>query len=310
MHYRPYGKTGLSISAISFGTVSLGVDYGIESPGDFGRPDECAAIRLLEESFDVGINLFDTAPAYGASERLLGIALGAKKDAIFATKITMPTEIQTRIELKKHVEISVLSSLKTLRRDYIDILQVHNLTVEALTNTDITEILADLKISGITRFVGATVYSETESLAVVKSGGYDSLQLAFSILDQRQSAVALPGAKSAGVGVMARSSLLKGALTPKGRWLPDELEDLRQSVEKVVGLLECNWDDLPEIATRYCLSIPLIDSVLIGARTHEELTAALEAERKGDLGDECISKCANLGLNDENLLNPSKWPLK
>jgi aryl-alcohol dehydrogenase-like predicted oxidoreductase len=236
--------------------------------------------------------------------------LGAKKEAIFATKITMPAETTSRIELKKHVELSVRSSLKTLHRDYIDILQVHNLTVEALTKTDITSILADLRMSGMARFIGATVYSEAESQAVIKSGGYDSLQPAFSILDQRQSTTALPAAKAAGVGVMARSSLLKGALTPKGRWLPDELKVLRQAVEHAVCLLECSWDELPEIATRYCLSIPRIDSVLIGSRTHKELTAALEAERKWILDDEFMSKGATLGLNDENLLNPSKWQLK
>jgi aryl-alcohol dehydrogenase-like predicted oxidoreductase len=216
----------------------------------------------------------------------------------------------TGINLKSHVESSVIASLKNLQRDYIDILQVHNLTVEALSKTDITEILAEIKKNGMARFIGATVYSEAESLAMLETEKYDSLQPAFSILDQRQSTIALPAAKAAGVGVMARSSLLKGALTPKGRWLPDELNGLRQAVEDVVLQLKCSWKELPEIATRYCLSMPFIDSILIGVRTREELTAALEAERKWVLDTELLAKGAALGLSDENLLNPSKWQLK
>jgi aryl-alcohol dehydrogenase-like predicted oxidoreductase len=75
------------VSALSLGTVSLGVDYGIDAPGGFGRPDEQDAIRLVREAVDRGVTLVDTAPAYGASERIVGLAIGGDRRVLIATKV-------------------------------------------------------------------------------------------------------------------------------------------------------------------------------------------------------------------------------
>ena len=61
MHYRTLGRTGLRVSALALGTVELGLDYGIQAPGEYGRPSEAAAIRLVHAALDAGINFVDTA---------------------------------------------------------------------------------------------------------------------------------------------------------------------------------------------------------------------------------------------------------
>ncbi|MBT0663927.1 aldo/keto reductase [Geobacter pelophilus] len=310
MNYRPFGKTGLSVSEISFGTVSLGVDYGIETPGGFGRPDEQEAIHLLEEALESGINLYDTAPAYGESERLLGLALGAKKDAIFATKITIPPGISSENELKIILESSLESSLEKLRRDYVDILQIHNATVETLAQTPITEVLSAIKKTGRVRCLGATVYTVDEALAVIAAGEYESLQVAFSILDQRMADRVFPAAYSAGIAVMCRSALLKGVLSPKAQWLPEELKFLRERVDELVKLFGISYEDLPSFATRYCLSSSQISTVLTGARTSEELQEALSSALLGVLPEHICSSAGRLSLADEKHWNPSCWPIK
>src|SRR3989339_1448475 len=90
MRYRTLGKTGLKVSLLSFGTVALGVDYGIEIPAGYGRPTEDQALGLLHSAVDQGVNFFDTAPAYGESERLLGKALKKQPNCYVATKVTIP----------------------------------------------------------------------------------------------------------------------------------------------------------------------------------------------------------------------------
>ena len=80
MKYSKLGKTGIPVSRLGLGTVELGLDYGINEPGNFGKPDEEYSIHLLHKAADAGINIFDTAPAYGCSEELLGKAFADRAD--------------------------------------------------------------------------------------------------------------------------------------------------------------------------------------------------------------------------------------
>ena len=136
------------------------------------------------------------------------------------------------------------------------------------------------------------------------------VQIAFNVLDQRMAAVVIPAADAAGVGVLVRSSLLKGALTSKAQWLPGPLGRLRTAAERACDLLAGgSWDALPAAATRFCLSFPSISSVLTGAKTTAELDAAVHAESEGPLSDRMLADAARLALHEEHLLNPSYWPV-
>ncbi len=88
MPMRTLGRTGLQVSAFALGTVELGLDYGISAPGHGGRPPQEDAIRLVHSAIDAGINLIDTARAYGASEEILGQALKDRRHkVVLATKV-------------------------------------------------------------------------------------------------------------------------------------------------------------------------------------------------------------------------------
>ena len=306
MKYRELGRTGLKVSAIALGTVSLGLDYGINAPGQFGRPDELSAIRLLRLAADRGITLIDTAPAYGTSERLVGCALAANKRAIFATKVALPAD---GANVRAAIDASLDASRCALGRETLDIVQIHNATADSIAKGEVTEALIQAKRRGRIHFVGASVYGATAAMAAIACGQFDVLQIAFNVLDQRMTATVLPAADKAGIGVLVRSTLLKGALTPKAQWLPDPLARLRTAAEQARDLLaEGSWDALPKAATRFCLSFPSVASVLTGARTASELEVALQAEAEGPLGDRVLHEAARLGLDDEQLLNPSHWP--
>lgn len=310
---RRFGKTGLEVSALSLGTVSLGVDYGIDVPDDFGRPSEESAASLLRTAVKAGITLFDTAPAYGTSERLLGKTLGQYTEAHFASKITIPKDHQGNFlpaeEFRTDLLRSLQASTSALHRSSIDVVQIHNATVEMFADDSISRVLCDAKQQGLFRFLGASVYTEAEALAVIATGCFDVLQVPFSILDQRMASRVFPAASAAGIAVMCRSALLKGVLSPKAKWLPSEMEELKSQVVRVMEALDISWHELTEMALRFCLSFPQVSTVLIGARTGEELQEALHAAEAGPLPAGLISRVSDLSLNEERLWNPARWPL-
>ena len=115
------GKTDLKVSVVALGTVSLGMDYGINVPGQFARPHDKDVIRLLQKGVDSGINLFDTAPNYGEAERLLGVALEGNSSCYVATKVTIPDqENGWQLSLEKNIEQSVDNSLRLLKRETVE----------------------------------------------------------------------------------------------------------------------------------------------------------------------------------------------
>ena len=300
MNYRPLGRTGLNVSTLSLGTVSLGVEYGINAPGEFGRPDTASALRLLHEAVDRGITLVDTAPAYGESERLVGLAFGGDSRVIIATKVNPSSPIDASLD----------TSRRALGRDRLDIVQIHNATREIIEAAEVTDALLDARRRGVVRCLGASVYGEEAALAVVRSGQFDVLQVAFNALDQRMAARVLPAAAAAGVGVVVRSAHLKGALTPKAQWLPEPLAPLREAAERARDLLAGGeWRALPEAAMRYCLSAPHVSSVLSGARTIAELRVSIDAEAAGPFAESVLAEATRLALTEEHLLNPSHWPM-
>jgi len=309
MNYRTLGRTGLHVSEIALGTVSLGADYGLPAPGEFGRPDRRDAIRVIHAGLDAGINLFDTAPAYGDAETFLGEALAGQNDCCIATKVSIPQGASAAAS-GRDILASLEKSLQTLKRDALDVVQIHNATVEILQAGEILEVLNTARLAGKLRFIGISVYTEQEALAGIETGGVDMIQIAFNLLDQRKATTVLPAAKKNNVGVLTRSALLKGALSAKALHLPEELVALKNAADRARRRLNVSWNDLPMAAVRFCLDFKGIDSVLIGPRTEVELKQSLSVLKMPGLADEFMGVAEQFGLTDEHLVNPALWPVK
>jgi aryl-alcohol dehydrogenase-like predicted oxidoreductase len=310
---KSFGRTGLVVSQVSLGTVALGLDYGIELPHEPRRPNEKDAIRLLQQAADEGINLFDTAPAYGDSERLLGLALGRRPGCYIATKVSIPVDADGKMfhgaPLREAVRTSLGNSLRNVGRDVLDIVQIHNATPEVIARGEIAEALREAQSEGKVRFLGASVYGEEAALAAIEAGCFDALQVAYNLLDQRMARRVFPTASRAGVGIIVRSALLKGALTEKAKFLPRELERLRSASEQARDRLAGSWGNLPGVALRFCLSAPDVATVLVGATTRKEVELGLLAANYGPLSAEQLDQTSSLALTDEHLLNPSYWSM-
>jgi len=151
--HRPLGSTGLMVSPLGLGTVKLGRDQGVKYPEHFRIPDDAQARALLNQARELGINLIDTAPAYGSSEERLGPLLrGQRQDWIIVSKVG--EEFSNGVShfdfTPAHARRSLERSLQRLHTEHIDLLLVHSdgHDVAILRDSGIYETLAQLKREG------------------------------------------------------------------------------------------------------------------------------------------------------------------
>ncbi|MGH1377672.1 MAG: aldo/keto reductase [Alphaproteobacteria bacterium] len=155
------GKTGISVSPIGLGTVKFGRNQGVKYPEGFEIPDDDHLISLLDIAKSSGINMLDTAPAYGTSEERLGSLLsGQRDDWVIVGKAGEEFENgQSSYRFTPdHFDYSIERSLKRLNTDYIDILLIHSNgdDMDILNNDDLIKKMHDFKDQGLVKAIGAS----------------------------------------------------------------------------------------------------------------------------------------------------------
>lgn len=156
---RALAQTGIDVSVIGLGTVKLGRNEGVKYPQEFSIPDDAAAANLLALAQALGINLIDTAPAYGSSEQRLGQLLAKQRQQwIICTKAGEEFERGESHYQFRPAQIcaSVERSLKRLRTDYLDIVLIHSdgNDLDIIDNYGALDVLNDLKKKGLIRASG------------------------------------------------------------------------------------------------------------------------------------------------------------
>lgn len=159
MEKRALGNTGLMVSPLGLGTVKLGRDSGVKYPNGFTIPDDKTARALLDQAWDLGINLLDTAPAYGISEQRLGQLLANdNREWLICSKVGEEFENgESHFDFSpEHTRASIERSLKRLGRECIETVLVHSdgNDVGIINNMGTLDALADLKQSGLIRSFG------------------------------------------------------------------------------------------------------------------------------------------------------------
>jgi len=309
MRYRTLGRTGLKVSEISLGTAEIGFDYGIDGGGTARRPAERDAAELLNCALDLGVNLIDTARAYGEAEAIIGRTLAERRREFLVCSKVQPL-MDSALPFARRREAmreSVHTSLRLLRIAELDILMLHSPPVEAVVPGDISEVLDELRREGKARFLGASLYGEDAALAAVESGLFDCLQLAYSALDRRLEGRVFPIAGRNGIGIVARSVLLKGILSPRYRQLPESLAALARVGARMDMLAGAGGMSLPELAYRYVLSHAIPQTALVGASSVEELEAAVRFAGLGPVSEELAAQIQQAAIPDDQLLNPGTW---
>lgn len=211
---RPLGSTGLRVSALGLGTVKLGRTTGLHYPAPFQLPDDRGAARLLASARDLGLNLLDTAPAYGTSEERLGRLLaGQRRHWVLCTKAGEEfAGGVSRFDFSPEaVRASVRRSLQRLRTDVIDILLVHSdgEDLRIIDTLGTLDALADLKREGLIRAVGMSVKTVAGGLKAARL--CDVVMLTYNLREQETGAV-LEACARASTGALVKKPLASGHL--------------------------------------------------------------------------------------------------
>ena len=314
MRYRRLGRTDLLVSEIALGTVELGTDYGIRTGQTSNQPSEHDASRLLNRALDLGVNFIDTAAAYGTSEETIGQALCSRRDEyILATKSMHWSDKGLSVtEVRARVAASIDQSLRRLQTDRIDLIQIHGREVPSLETLmveegDVYEVLDRARQAGKVRHIGYSSYGEEASLKVLAHGGWDTLQTAYNIFDQRNTSRVIPNAKAHDVGLIIRSALLKGALTDKAAHLPAHLKPLVERTRTLKEFLTDTVPSIPQLALRFVLSNQDISTIIVGADTIPYLEEAVSVADEQDLAADVLDALRAMAIDDSELINPGRW---
>ncbi|RLQ22143.1 aldo/keto reductase [Seongchinamella sediminis] len=220
---RPLGNTGITVSALGLGTVKLGRDEGVKYPEGFTIPDERAARKLLARARDLGINLIDTAPAYGNSEQRLGQLLrGQREHWVICSKVGEDFDkgVSQFDFSPEHARFSVQRSLERLQTEVIDLVLVHSdgNDLQIIEQKGTLEALAEMKAAGLIRAFGMSTKTVAGGQAAARAS--DVVMLTYN-LAQREEAAVLDTCQQLGVGAVIKKALASGHLA---RDYPDPVQ--------------------------------------------------------------------------------------
>jgi aryl-alcohol dehydrogenase-like predicted oxidoreductase len=326
MRYQVLGKTGLFVSELCLGTMTFGGKGFWEVVGRLGAKE---AESLLGTALDAGVNFIDTADVYseGESETLLGGALNAlarpREQLVIATKVrgrVGPGVNQVGLS-RGHILSSIDHSLRRLGLEHVDLYQIHGF--DPVTPIEETvRALDDVVRSGKARYVGfsnlpawlamkAIGFAQAEGLA-----RFQSAQVYYSIAGRDIEREIVPMAESEGVAILPWSPLAGGLLS--GKFDPNKSgpEGARRSsfdfppvdrdrLPRVLGALrqvaEATGTSVARVALAWQLTRPFVTSVIIGAKTREQLADNLAAV-------DAVLSAEQLRLLDEASALPSEYP--
>ena len=303
MEHGQLGASGLRVSALTLGTMTFGGRGNFAAVGD---TDVAGATRQIDRCLDAGVNVIDTADVYssGASEEIIGEVLagnGRRDRVVLATKARMPMgDGPNEAGLSRHHLIaSCEASLRRLRTDHVDLYQVHEW--DGMTPLEETlHALDTLVRAGKVRYIGCSNYAGWQLLKALGTSDrlhlqrFVSQQIYYSLQAREAEYELIPVALDQGLGILVWSPLAGGLLSGKYRrgqsaaqgarqltdWNEPPVRDpeaLYDIVEALVTIGEPHGVSAAQVALAWLLGRPGVASVVVGARTEEQLADNLAA---------------------------------
>lgn len=276
MRYRTLGKTQLEVSVVGFGASPLGNVYEKVDPAESGR--------AVHFAIDHGINFFDVSPYYGLTlaEERLGQALdGRRKEVILATKCGR-YGVDVFDFSAEHIREGLHASLKRLRTDHVDLLQVHDVEfgdVDQIIHETIPT-MRRLQQEGKTRYIGITGYPLQVLVKIMEAVPVDTVlsYCRYDLLCDDLDTILAPSAEQQGIGVINASGLHMGVLTDRGapEWHPAPTA-VRDAGRQAAEFCRSQGEDLSELALQFCFQYPRVASTLVGMSDVEEVRRNLQA---------------------------------
>ncbi|MFW6294149.1 MAG: aldo/keto reductase [Halanaerobium sp.] len=303
MKYRNLGNSDLEISAVGLGTWAYGDDT-------FGEVDDRQSIRAIKAAVDSGINLIDTAPAYGAghAEKVVGQAIeGIRDKVVIATKCGVHREGQKYVNdlTPKRIRKEIEDSLRRLNIEQIDLYQIHWPDPDTPLKDSVEELLK-LKKEGKFKYLGVSNFGVDLMNQITEMTDIISLQPHYSLLKRDIEAEILPYLRENNLGSLTYGTLGGGILSAKYKQRPefDEEKDNRDGfypffkkenwpqTQSLISLLEDIADKYrqtpAQIAINWAIKRPGITTALVGAK-NEKQAAENAAAADFDLREEDMS---------------------
>jgi aryl-alcohol dehydrogenase-like predicted oxidoreductase len=255
MEKRAFGKTDMLVSVLGFGASEIG----------FEGTDQGTVDQLLGTALDAGLNVIDTAECYKVSEELIGNTISHRRDDYYLfTKCGHASGLDFKDWDPKMLELSIDRSLKRLKTDYVDLIQLHSCPEEILRQGDVIEVLQRAREKGKTRYIGFSG-DHTDGLYAIHSGVFDSMQTSVSIADQEAIDLTIPEALKRGMGIIAKRPIANAAWkhkeTPANSYHVAYWERLQQLAYE---FLQSDLEAAVATALRFTLSIPGVQTAIVG----------------------------------------------
>ena len=304
MKYRKLGRTNFEVSEVGYGAWGIGGSMWVGA-------DDKESLAALHRAIGHGINLIDTALVYGNghSEELVGRVITEEEKPVYlATKVppknrTWPAAPGVGIEEvfpREYVMQCAEESLRNLRLERIDLLQLHVWNPDWLGHGELARAFEDLKTQGKVRAVGISIndHQPDTALGIIETGLIDTVQVIYNIFDQTPERNLFPACIKHNIGVLVRVPFDEGALTgrineattfPEGDFRNhyfrgDRKKQVAERVDALVRDLELDdASDLPTVALRFCLSHPAVSTVIPGMRSISSVESNVSVSGQGPL---------------------------
>lgn len=290
---------------LGLGTAQFGLDYGIANR--HGRVNEMEAQRILVLASQQGMEVIDTAAAYGQSERVIGRTLPRPSKFRIVTKTLPILGRSPRAEVGKWVLEGFHRSLEQLSADKVDALLVHHVSdLLHPGGLEIIDVLTSLKRSGRISKIGFSAYGLPEIDAAMAIHDFDLVQLPLNVFDQRLLADSLLSQlKGKGLEIHARSVFLQGLLLMDLASVPDYFTPVLPQIKYWHRVLADRKLTLIEGAFAFIRTLD-VDVVVVGVDRASQLLANQEAFEGAA---NCDLDFGDFAINDDAFVNPSRWTL-
>jgi aryl-alcohol dehydrogenase-like predicted oxidoreductase len=302
MKYRILGRTGLTVSDVGLGTISMGGPFRLGGY-EFGRGevDDRNSVKTMQVALDAGVNIIDTADIYGFghAEELVGQAIaGRREKSIIVTKVGNRGDEVTWAKdfTSEWIRKACEASLKRMRTDYIDTYLLHTPDDDFVFSEEVFTVFNALKAEGKIRFFGCSVTGPKQGMDLIQSGFGDVVEVEYSIWERSAAEDLFIECENADMGVLIKAPLASGLLT--GKYNKNSFFDSndfrtvlypREQLNLAVNVADYLFGytvelgvTMPQLCLKYVLSRKEVSSVIAGGKTAGQI---LENVRASDMAE-------------------------
>jgi aryl-alcohol dehydrogenase-like predicted oxidoreductase len=278
MEKRRLGKTDMAVTVLGFGGSEIGYEKASQD-----RVDE-----LLNSALDAGLNVIDTAECYYGSEELIGRGVSKRRDQFYLfTKCGHPHGMESSPNWSKESILeSIERSLRRLRTEVLDLVQLHSCSESELRNGEAIAALKTAREKGYTRYIGYSGDSRAAHYAV-ECGAFDALQTSISIADQEAIDLVLPLAREKQIGVIAKRPIANAAWKTGHKPIDSYHHEYWERLRKLNYdfLRNASLEESISIALRFTLSVPGVHTAIVGTTKPERWAQNSKLLEAGPLRD-------------------------